>query len=452
MERQNYNYKKGKRVSAAFLVLTILFAVGMLTFGVLYFTSSSQNGVYANSLENVYQRCVYELLDNVKNIDDNLTKAIVANSVDGEMKYLKLVSDECKYAQNNFSLLPITMNTVDSGVKFINQMDGYCTSLVKTGEKLSAEQISKLNELDEIVSKLKGILNKVTDELLEGKTVMSGTVLNDDGLTEFSSSFEGVNSEDINYPSMIFDGPFSEALYNKEIKGLSGNELLKEEAQLKLNEYLNEYVIEKITFVGQTKGNFETYDFSVESGKYTYYAQVTKKGGFLLTLSAFTDYNENISYDEKACEEIAQNFAFNAGVRNMKSTWTESGKGVCYVNLAPVVDNIIYYPDLIKVKVDMDSGKVIGYEAQNYAYNHIERKNLTATYDGVKARESVRDDMVVQSQSLAIIPLDYGGECLCYEFMGEFNGSVYFVYINAKTGVQEKVLKVIGTSEGELIK
>ena len=103
MERQNYNYKKGKRVSAAFLVLTILFAVGMLTFGVLYFTSSSQNGVYANSLENVYQRCVYELLDNVKNIDDNLTKAIVANSVDGEMKYLKLVSDECKYAQNNFS-------------------------------------------------------------------------------------------------------------------------------------------------------------------------------------------------------------------------------------------------------------------------------------------------------------------------------------------------------------
>ena len=448
----NYESKKAKGFNITFLVLTILFAAMMVTFGTLYFTSNSQSGVYANTLENVYQRCVYELLDNVNNIDDNLTKAIVANNVQGEMKYLKLVSDECKYAQNNFSLLPITMNTVDSGVKFINQMDGYCTSLVKSGEKLTGEQIKKLGEMYEIVVKLKGVLNNVVDDVLSGKTIMSGSALNDDGLTEFSVGFEQINSEDINYPSMIFDGPFSESLYNKTPKAISGEELSKEEAQLKLNAYLSEYVIEKITFVGQTKGNFETYDFNVESGKYTYYAQVTKKGGFLLTISAYTEYNESISYDEKACEEIAQNFAQFVGIDNMKSTWTESSKGVCYVNLAPVVNNVIYYPDLIKVKVDMGNGKIVGYEAQNYAYNHIERKDLVATYDAVKAREQVKDDMAIQSQRLAVIPLDYGGEVLCYEFMGEYNDSVYFVYINAKTGVEEKVLKVVGTSEGELIK
>lgn len=443
--------EKGK-VSKVFLILTILFAVGMVTFGSLYFINGSRSGVYANTLENVYQRCIYELLDNVNNIDDNLTKAIVANNKEGEMMYLKLVSDECKYAQNNFSLLPITMNTVDSGVKFINQMDGYCTSLVKAGKKLTGEQVSRLGELYEIVSTLKGILNNVVDEVLSGKTIMSSNILNDDGLTEFSLGFQEINSEDISYPSMIFDGPFSDSLYNKEAKGLTGQEINKEQAQTLLNSYLNEYNIETITFVGQTKGNFETYDFNVEAEGYSYYAQLTKKGGFLLTLSAYSEYNESVLHDEKACEDIAKTFAQYCGVDNMESTWVESGKGVCYVNLAPVIDNIIYYPDLIKVKIDMSSGKVVGYEAQNYAYNHVERKGLAATYDAVKAREKVKQDMVIQSQKLALIPLDYGGEELCYEFKGEYNDSVYFVYINAKTGNEERVLKVVGTSEGQLIK
>ena len=447
-----YSNRPTKRVNVTFLVLMIIFAVGMIAFGTLYFLDSSKTGVYAGTLENVYQRCVFELLDNVSNIDDNLTKAIVANDIDGEMRYLKLVSDECKYAQNNFSLLPITMNTVDSGVKFINQVDGYTTSLVKKNEKLTSEEIDKLKEVDEIVASLKGILMEVTDEVLNGKTIMSGNVLNDEGLTEFSLSFEEINSEDISYPTMIFDGPFSDSLYNKVPKGLPESEITKEEAEEKLSGYLVDYNTEKIKFVGQTKGNFETYDFNVTTADYELYAQLTKKGGFLLTLSGYTEYGEQINYEEKMCEKIAKDFSLLAKIQNMEVVWTESSKGICYVNLAPKIDNVIYYPDLIKVKVDMVNGKVIGYEAQNYAYNHTERKDLVATFDGVKAREMINSKMTVQSQRLAIIPLDYGGEALCYEFMGEYEDRVYFIYINAKTGIEERVLKVVGTSEGELIK
>lgn len=447
-----YSNRPTRKVNVTFLVLMIIFAVGMVAFGTLYFLDSSKTGVYAGTLENMYQRCVFELLDNVSNIDDNLTKAIVANDVDGEMRYLKLVSDECKYAQNNFSLLPITMNTVDSGVKFINQVDGFTTSLVKKNEKLTSEELNKLKEIDGVIASLKGILMEVTDEVLNGKTIMSGNVLNDEGLTEFSLSFEEINSEDISYPTMIFDGPFSDSLYNKVPKGLPESEITKEEAEEKLSGYLVDYNIEKIKFVGQTKGNFETYDFNVTTADYELYAQLTKKGGFLLTLSGYTEYGEQINYEEKMCEKIAKDFSLLAKIQNMEVVWTESSKGICYVNLAPKIDNIIYYPDLIKVKVDMVSGKVIGYEAQNYAYNHTERKDLVATFDGVKAREMINSKMTVQSQRLAIIPLDYGGEALCYEFMGEYEDRVYFIYINAKTGIEERVLKVVGTSEGELIK
>lgn len=429
-----------------------VFAVATVTLSTLLIMNGANNAVYANSLENVYQRCVYELLDNVNNIDDNLTKVIVSNNRDIQFKYLNLISDECKYAQNNFSLLPITMNTVDSGVKFINQMDGYCSSVVKANVKLSAEQKDKVGELYNIVLELKNILNKTTKLLNEGKTIMSSNILDKQGLTEFSTSLSNINSEDINYPSMIFDGPFSESLNNKESKFLTGEEITQEQAKEKVYSYFGDYSVSSVTFKNLTKGNFETYDFEVVAGKHTSYVQVTKKGGFLLTLSCYTDYNETISKDETECEEIAISFAAAAGVLNMKSVWIESSKGICYINLAPVINNVIYYPDLIKVKVDMGSGKVVGYEAQNYTYNHEDRGALSASVGATDARELVNADVTILSQKLALIPLEYGGEVLCYEFACEYSDSAYYIYINAKTGLEEKVLKVISTAEGDLLR
>ena len=63
---------------------------------------------------------------------------------------------------------------------------------------------------------------------------------------------------------MIFDGPFSDSLYNKEIKGLTDVEVNKETAQKNLEAiFADFYSYDKIEYKGETKGNFVTYDFSV---------------------------------------------------------------------------------------------------------------------------------------------------------------------------------------------
>ena len=42
-----YSNRPTKRVNVTFLVLMIIFAVGMIAFGTLYFLDSSKTGVYA---------------------------------------------------------------------------------------------------------------------------------------------------------------------------------------------------------------------------------------------------------------------------------------------------------------------------------------------------------------------------------------------------------------------
>ena len=42
-------------------------------------------------------------------------------------------------------------------------------------------------------------------------------------------------------------------------------------------------------------------------------------------------------------------------------------------------------------------------------------------------------------------------EVLTYEFMGERNGDTYYVYIDANTGVEVDIFKVVKTTEGTLL-
>ena len=122
----------------------------------------------------------------------------------------------------------------------------------------------------------------------------------------------------------------------------------------------------------------------------------------------------------------------------------------CYVNLVPKINDVYIYPDMLKVKVEKSNGIVCGFDAVSFAYNHQERTNLTATIGVTEARNKVNANMEIFSTKLCVIPLEFGGETLAYEFYGSMMGNEYYIYINALTGKQENILRVISTSEGEL--
>lgn len=435
-------------------IFAIVFLMCAIALGVLYTNSNLTKNEYGNSLEATYNRSVYELVQNINDVELNLNKTKVSGSESLQRKYLQLVCDNCKYAQSNFALLPVNISTAREGVKFVNQVDGFCTSLISQNNALNTEQKQKIQELIDITGELKIILNALVDKIVNGYSVLAGSADANLELDEFSSNFVGFSSDSISYPSMIFDGPFSDSLQDREIKGLPSSELDEAAARSNLAALLDtQYDVNEIKYLGMTQGDFVTYDYEITQNgdDAVLIAQVTKRGGFLLTLTGESNQSESEVFTKHDCLTTAKNFCNQAGVSDMQEVWSETSKGIAVLNLAPVISSIIYYPDLIKIKVDMSTNKVIGYEAQNYAYNHTERTKTTPSLGATEARSLVSPTLNIITQKLVIMPLEYSGEVLAYEFVCEYFGADYFVYINAFNGKEERIMKVVSTQEGALL-
>ncbi len=179
--------------------------------------------------------------------------------------------------------------------------------------------------------------------------------------------------------------------------------------------------------------------------------QITEKGKFLLNISASSS-NGDKKADEDDAIGIAEDFAQKVGLKDMNCVWKATSNNITYVNLAPVIGGVIYYPDLIKVKVDLANGDIIGWEASNYAYNHTEDRpsaNFEKTENEITSNLSSK--ISANSIKKCLIPLEYGGESYAYEICGKHNNFTYYLYFDAVSGKQIKVMRVIQTTDGELL-
>ena len=138
------------------------------------------------------------------------------------------------------------------------------------------------------------------------------------------------------------------------------------------------------------------------------------------------------------------------GYMNMTESYYEKHSGVATVNFAYMQDGVTCYPDLVKVKVALDNGEIVGLGTHGYLMNHTIRDIKPATVSRQEAREKVSRYLSVDSVKLAVIPKDSEWEVLCYEFKCSAQGRNYLVYINATDGREEDVMMLIESEEGIL--
>ena len=438
----------------ALIIVTIILSIAVVALGILYGISLSSLNNFQTSLENVYQKNFYELVDEVNNAETKLNKVLASNSNTYRSKLLKEVSKNASEAQTRLNMLPYSINGLSDTISFVNQLSGYTETLAKNldkGEKIDEKDQETLEKVYESVVNIKKSLNSMSKQMWEGYNITSSSLKLDGDYNSLTSDMSAMNGEDIEYPTMIYDGPFSDSQVNKEVKGLNFSEVSMETAKNNLGKILTNISVDNLKFNGESSGHFQTYDFSYEdeNGVYTF-AQVTKKGGKLLTLSSQNIYKTK-KLELANAEKIALDFAKKAGIDSMKVVWSDVVGDDAFINLAPVIDGVIIYPDLVKVKVDLTKGDVLGFEASSYYMNHVNRKILPARITESVAKAKIYSGLYVKDSRLALIPLEYGEEVLCYEFICSMNGNTYYVYINAVNGAEENILKVVQTDNGNLL-
>lgn len=134
----------------------------------------------------------------------------------------------------------------------------------------------------------------------------------------------------------------------------------------------------------------------------------------------------------------------------MKPTYYLKQGGAVTINYAYLQDNVTIYPDLIKVKIALDNGEVLGMETTGYLNNHTQRTIETPSISLEKAKASLNKKLSITSEALAIIPTEWNTEIFCYEFKGRVDDTDFLVYVNAQTGKEENILVIIDTPDGIL--
>ena len=153
---------------------------------------------------------------------------------------------------------------------------------------------------------------------------------------------------------------------------------------------------------------------------------------------------------EKACK-IGRDFLESKEFKSMKETYFMSQGNILTINYAYYIEGVICYPDLVKVKVALDNGEILGVEAKNYLNNHEENR----TFDKFKISKEdclkhVNKKLEIKGIDKAIIPTEWNTEISCYEVKGNAYGNDFIIFINSETGKEEDILMVLNTEEGTM--
>ena len=445
--------KKGHMLS---VIVTLLIIVAILGF-LLY----RKQREYRQASENSYNMAFYELVDYVQNVETYLAKSLISSTAEHGAETLTHLWREANLAQSYLARLPIESQELSNTEKFLNQVSDYSYSLSRKNiynEDLTQEDLNNLKELHQYSVDLENTLNQLSADLNEGR--FKWDELTEKGTVAFAQQVDNISKESFSnleenfheYSGLIYDGAFSEHMTSQDPKALTGDDIDEETAKQKAVEFIGQDKCKEVNSLGLAENaTIPVYDFSITNqNDETINISVSKKGGHIVNMNTNREVSvESISQEE--ANNKGKEFLASRGFENMKETYYLKQEGIVTINYAATQDDVVMYPDLIKVKVALDNGEVLGVETTGYLNNHTIRdvSNVKITQD--EAKSSLNQDLQIESQGLAVIPTEWKSEIFCYEFKGKVDDKEFLVYINAENGREEDILIITDTPNGTLV-
>lgn len=417
----------------------------VLTFVLL--TPSVNDGV----LESTYRKSFYDTVEQVDNIDLNLSKVLATSDTGAIQRYLVDTAINSELCENDLQQLPLQDESKYYTTKLINQIGDYSKYLnnkLIAGEKLSESDIEGLTRLYNANRTFKESLQLMASEM--GTDYSFSSLANADESNLVIKNFNELQNLSVEYPELIYDGPFSDGLDGREIKGLQGETISAERARDIFASLFGRFSLEEVESVGETSSGIECYNVQAKADGELLYAQISKLGGKLIMFDYAGDCN-GVNHDAVTAIETAQGFLNTLEIKDMEAVWINLSNNVYTINFAYTQKDVTVYSDLIKIRICADTNKVLGFEGTGYYTNHAERLIGKPVLSQAEAQSKVSKNIEVESSRLALVPIGNSSEKLCYEFSGEYDGSTYYIYIDAITGRQVEMFKVIESTEGELL-
>ena len=452
-------YLKTMKKNYLYGIMILLIIVSIILGYFLY----KQNEKYTIATHNQYNLALYELVDYVQNVENYLAKSMITSTPEHGAETISKAWREANLAQVYLSQLPVSSTELSNTAKFLNQVSEYSYSLSRKNiynEELSDEDFSNLKQLHDYCTELKNTLDQLSTDMNEGR--ISWDELTKDTEIAFAQQVDNLSAATFSnldenfgeYAGLIYDGAFSEHMESTEKKGLTGDEIDEEKAKQIAKEFIGEDRIAELNSNGLVEnGNIQVFDFyaKIKDGDNNnpLTISISKIGGHIVNMNYNRQIDvESISYEE--ANNIGMKFLKSREIESMRETYYLKEGGVLTINYAYEQDGVVVYPDLIKLKIALDNGEILGIETSGYLNNHTKRDTSKIKISKEEAKANLNKNLEITSEGLAIIPTEWKTEILCYEFKGKIDNTDFLVYINAETGREENILVIIDTPNGIL--
>ncbi|MBP3692605.1 MAG: germination protein YpeB [Clostridia bacterium] len=430
-----------------------LWAASLLIAGGFIYNQCQRADGYKANLARIYSGNMAQLNEAMYDVAAELDKIVYTSTPKKMGKIAVNLSKRTAIAKSALAALPTGQEQLDTVNKFLSQVGDYAAHL--SGKATQGEQITN-SERQNLVQ-LRKVAHHISEQTdfasVDFSTLESwhGDIDGDETAGALGADIAEAQNQLEDYPTLIYDGPFSDSIDQKTSKMLENEkEISKEQAQKAAAAALS-VGVDKINFLSEEKGKIEAYCFGSDDR----YIAVTKRGGYILYFRKSRQIENTILDGEQAVERARE--YLNAYAESLGGTFVPSyyftDEGVCTVNFAYKQGQTVCYTDLIKVGVAMDTGEIVLAEARGFLMNHYARSIVTPKYTPQQAIDSLCDTLECKRVNLALIPTDGGSQVHCYELLCDgIDSQEVLVYLNVTTLQEEQILILLKTDGGTLTK
>lgn len=433
--------------SILFPIAAVLF-VGALFWG--YQEHQEKNAILIKA-ENQYQRAFHDLNHHMSSLRKELGQTIAVSSGSHGMQRKGLVNvwRLTSQAQNEINQLPLAMLPFNTAEQFLARISdfAYRTSVRDlTKQPLNDSEMKMLKSLYDKSGKINDDLGKIQDAVIKNRlrwmdvetAIASAKNPHDNTIID---GFRAVDKQIGSYPETDWGPTAKSTTRALSTDGLTGKELSPGEIQARAAAFVGDGRLQLHVQEAGGQTNFRTYSVTAEGAQDQIHMEYTRKGGNLLWyMNPRQVKSRRLDFD--TARNKATQFLVRNGYPGMVPVSYDEYDHVAVFTFAGTKDGVRIYPDKVTVRVALDNGEIVGLQATDHVFAAKVLAPGKPKVAKEQAAKALNPEFRVQDYALAVIKNDMDEHVLCHEFVGRINGSVYRIYINADTGIEESIEQI----------
>nr|MBQ7368859.1 germination protein YpeB [Clostridia bacterium] len=398
-----------------------------------------------------YRSTTYELIGLMENVDNDLDRIRLSNDTMQQERVLTDLLVQSRLAVLDLEKMPVDVQSDQNVTSFLNRVAKTCERMLaklRNGERLSAEDEKVLQHLYEVNHEMRAEVENLAEELTDknlmdfvnkGKGMLADMfgkleqmTLGENGmLGEMKSKMQGAGTKSNAKPSMQGEG-----------ESQTAGKIDPSKAEDLCSVYFSDYQIEEFQCVGETVSeeygayNVQGYD----NNGTLLFAEIDYRTGDLLRFDYYEECSED-TFDYANAQRIAEEFLERIGYDDMEAVRVRENGTNADFTFVYEDDDVLFYPDTVKIKVCRSRGVVMGMDATKYLRNHKERKDVETRVSLAEAKSKLHEGLEVENARVAVVQTARG-ERTAYEFYCSYGEEKYLVYTDALDGREISIVNV----------